>query len=97
MHSMLNTTLQRLAGMQQRRPAPSLARSGGACLANHRARRNAQTLGLVFVAVYQKALKLLYVDALLEQVKQVCLRHAPGPARCIPRHTCHKLLWHVQV
>jgi hypothetical protein len=31
----------------------------------------AQTLGLVFVAVYQKALKLLYVDALLEQVKQV--------------------------
>ena len=30
-----------------------------------------QTLGLVFVAVYQKALKLLYVDALLEQVKQV--------------------------
>ena len=30
-----------------------------------------QALGLVFVAVYQKALKLMYVDALLEEVKQV--------------------------
>lgn len=28
-----------------------------------------QGLGLVFVAVYQKALKLLYVDELLERVK----------------------------
>ena len=26
---------------------------------------------MVFVAVYQKALKLLYVDALLKEVKQV--------------------------
>ncbi len=40
-------------------------------------RCDAQTLGLVFVAVYQKALKLLYVDALLEQVKQVSARLAP--------------------
>lgn len=30
----------------------------------------AQGLGLVFVAVYQRALKLLYVDNLLEAVKQ---------------------------
>ena len=29
-----------------------------------------QGLGLVFVAVYQRALKLLYVDELLERVKQ---------------------------
>ena len=28
-----------------------------------------QGLGLVFVAVYQRALKLLYVDALLERVR----------------------------
>lgn len=28
-----------------------------------------QGLGLVFVAVYQRALKLLYVDELLERVK----------------------------
>ena len=28
-----------------------------------------QGLGLVFVAVYQRALKLLYVDALLERLK----------------------------
>ena len=28
----------------------------------------------MFVAVYQQALKLLYVDALLEQVKQVTAR-----------------------
>ena len=28
-----------------------------------------QGLGLVFVAVYQRALKLLYVDALLQRVK----------------------------
>ena len=45
--------------------------------------RREQTLGLVFVAVYQKALKLLYVDALLEQVKQVS---APGAA-----HACRLL------
>ena len=30
---------------------------------------NVQGLGLVFVAVYQRALKLLYVDALLERVR----------------------------
>ena len=38
-----------------------------------------QALGLVFVAVYQKALKLMYVDALLEEVKQVggAPLHAP--------------------
>lgn len=29
-----------------------------------------QGLGLVFVAVYQKALKLLYVDELLERVNK---------------------------
>lgn len=29
-----------------------------------------QGLGLVFVAVYQKALSLLYVDVLLERIKQ---------------------------
>ena len=29
-----------------------------------------QGLGLVFVAVYQRALKLLYVDDLLERVKE---------------------------
>ena len=29
-----------------------------------------QGLGLVFVAVYQRALKLLYVDELLERVKR---------------------------
>ena len=29
-----------------------------------------QGLGLVFVAVYQRALKLLYVDELLQRVKQ---------------------------
>lgn len=29
-----------------------------------------QGLGLVFVAVYQKALKLLYVDELLERVNR---------------------------
>ncbi len=29
-----------------------------------------QGLGLVFVAIYQRALKLLYVDELLERVKQ---------------------------
>ena len=28
-----------------------------------------QGLGLVFVAVYQRALKLLYVDVLLERIK----------------------------
>ena len=30
---------------------------------------SAQGLGLVFVAVYQRALKLMYVDSLLERVK----------------------------
>jgi hypothetical protein len=34
-----------------------------------RGRAAAQGLGLVFVAVYQRALKLLYVDALLERLK----------------------------
>ena len=33
------------------------------------AQHSVQGLGLVFVAVYQRALKLLYVDALLERLK----------------------------
>lgn len=33
------------------------------------AQQPVQGLGLVFVAVYQRALKLLYVDALLERMK----------------------------
>lgn len=38
-----------------------------------------QGLGLVFVAVYQKALKLLYVDELLERVnKSFAPRYKPG-------------------
>ena len=35
----------------------------------NKARYTVQGLGLVFVAVYQRALKLLYVDALLERLK----------------------------
>ena len=35
----------------------------------------AQGLGLVFVAVYQKALKVLYVDELLEALKSEFPRH----------------------
>ena len=38
-----------------------------------------QGLGLVFVAVYQKALKLLYVDELLERVrKEFSPRYKPN-------------------
>lgn len=37
-----------------------------------------QGLGLVFVAVYQRALKLLYVDELLERVKhEFSLQYKP--------------------
>lgn len=38
-----------------------------------------QGLGLVFVAVYQKALKLLYVDELLERLNRAfSTRYSPG-------------------
>ena len=39
-----------------------------------------QGLGLVFVAVYQKALALMYVDALLERVKAIFVakHYEPG-------------------
>lgn len=44
-----------------------------------------QALGLVFVAVYQKALKLMYVDELLEEVKQVRARRRPDVLLYQPR------------
>ena len=40
------------------------------CYSSAKASSLSQGLGLVFVAVYQRALKLLYVDELLERVKQ---------------------------
>lgn len=40
-----------------------------------------QGLGLVFVAVYQKALALLYVDTLLERVKATFVTKFYEPGR----------------
>lgn len=78
---------------QRTRPKESGAQRAPRCLSALHPRPGLRTslqgLGLVFVAVYQKALKLLYVDELLERLarafasryKPDCYQYPVGPCR----------------
>ena len=55
---------------------------------NTHAITHGQGLGLVFVAVYQKALSLMYVDELLAAVKAEFTANHYKPNVCMRPHVC---------
>jgi Signal recognition particle, alpha subunit, N-terminal len=62
-----------------------------------RSRACMQGLGLVFVAVYQKALKLLYVDELLEGVKAAFTVRHYDPRKCVDDPSVWLSGWHTDL